>query len=138
MLFPKASLEAIMKKLVMKKGMTLIEIIIAIAILSIIAMYFLSTFVFGFKGIMNSGKNTKAAYIAQQGMENKIVDISSTPENVTSKVTPEYPEDPEEPKEPLKMKIEFDGVPEIIIEGRLVEIETKGEHKAEATMFIPD
>jgi len=124
--------EGNMKKLLLKKGMTLIEIVIAIAILSIIAMFFLSTFVFGFKGIMNSGKNTKAAYIAQQGMENKIVDISSTPENVTSKVTPEYP------KEPLKMKIEFDGVPEIIIEGRLVEIETKGEHKAEATMFIPD
>lgn len=57
-----------------KKGFTLIEIIIAIAILSLIAVNFLPAITFGFVKLMDSIKFTTGAIEAQKAMENKLED----------------------------------------------------------------
>ena len=56
------------------KGMTLIEIIIAMAILAIIGVTFLNVFGSGYIGIVSGGKHTKTAYKAQQLVEKEIID----------------------------------------------------------------
>ena len=48
-----------------KKGLTLIEVIVAIAIIGIIALVFLSSFSGGFTTIMSMGNKTKAMAEAQ-------------------------------------------------------------------------
>ena len=111
------------------KGMTLVEIIVAIAILGIIAMFFLGTFVFGMKGIMNAGKNTKAGYTAQQGIENKIINTASTPAGVSGTI----------PEPNKKLVITFKGSTAYPIEvnGDVIKVNTTNEYKAEASVFIP-
>lgn len=54
------------------RGMTLVELIIAMAILGIIMVSFLSMFTTGFVGIINASKHTDAGYDAQREMENSI------------------------------------------------------------------
>ncbi len=66
------------KKTRLRKGMTLIELIIAMAILSIIVIAFLNMFTVGFTGIINASKHTEVGYEAQKDMENSILTDPST------------------------------------------------------------
>lgn len=55
-----------------KKGITLIEIIIAIAILSIVVIVFLTVFSFGFKSIVTAGDRTSDMFEVQSNIENSL------------------------------------------------------------------
>lgn len=54
-----------MKTLKLKKGMTLVEIIVAIAVLAIVALVLLSIFTGAFSSILSMGKKTSAVARAQ-------------------------------------------------------------------------
>lgn len=60
------------------KGMTLIEIIIAMAILAIIGVTFLNVFGLGYIGIISGGKHTIVAYSGQQKTEEAITTATGT------------------------------------------------------------
>ncbi|MHB8962689.1 MAG: prepilin-type N-terminal cleavage/methylation domain-containing protein [Saccharofermentanales bacterium] len=64
-------------KNIKKQGMTLIEIIIAIAILGLLAGVFLTSFSTGYINIFNMGSKTKAMYRAQSIIDQ--VNESGTP-----------------------------------------------------------
>lgn len=61
-----------------KKGFTLVEIIVSLAIIGIISVSFLSMFGFGFKIIAMSGKNSRSDFNAQSLIESNISDDSNT------------------------------------------------------------
>lgn len=63
-----------MKILKGNKGLTLVEIVIALAILGIIAVSFSTLFTSGFIGIAKSGDKAVAAYASQGEMTDKILD----------------------------------------------------------------
>lgn len=67
-----------------KKGFTLIELIISIAILAIITTAFLTMFTSGIVGISNSGKKSVDHYTAQSQIESNINDSEELPSNVTT------------------------------------------------------
>ena len=56
----------------MKKGMTLIEIIIAMAILSIFSLAILSVFSYAVVGIYHFGDDTVSVFDSQENMEAKV------------------------------------------------------------------
>jgi len=73
-----------------KKGMTLVEIIVSIAILGIIAVAFLPVFTTGFSSVFHAGNKSEALYRAQQDMEGLIADktiTASPPVENTDKMT---------------------------------------------------
>lgn len=59
-----------------KYGMTLIEIVCALAILGIICMVFLSMFGTGLKGIYFAGHKSKATFMAQSEIDVEILNIA--------------------------------------------------------------
>ena len=66
-----------------KNGFTLIELIVAVAILAIVSIGFLTMFTSGFSIISRSGRQTKANYNAQELIEKSINDDSTTDANLT-------------------------------------------------------
>jgi prepilin-type N-terminal cleavage/methylation domain-containing protein len=60
------------KRLKHSKGMTLIEVIVAIAILGIVVVAFLNLFTFGYTHISNAGHRSAAGFQAHQAAEQKI------------------------------------------------------------------
>lgn len=74
-----------------RRGMTLIEIVIAIAILGIITAVFLSSFTTGYINIFNMGKKTKAMYQAQT-MLDRISDSAMTAEETIQALYPDAQE----------------------------------------------
>lgn len=66
-----------MKKFKKKKGLTLIELLVSIALIAIIAVSFLSMFVTGFKFIANAGNKTKVMYASQDEAEKKLLEGAS-------------------------------------------------------------
>ena len=61
----------------MKKGMTLIEIIIAMAILSIFSLAILSVFSYSVVGIYHFGDDTVSVFDSQENMEEIVADDPS-------------------------------------------------------------
>ncbi len=59
------------------KGMTLIEVIVAMAILGIIIVSFLTTFTFSFTQIAMSGSISKAVFKAQRATDKEIAGVAS-------------------------------------------------------------
>lgn len=59
-----------------KKGFTLVEVILSLAILGILCIAFLPAFTSGFKGIFRAGQNNRELFVAQKEMEN-IIDVDS-------------------------------------------------------------
>lgn len=55
-----------------RKGMTLIEVILSVALLAIIAISFLPMFTAGFKFIINNGNEVQDMYLNQNSIEEKI------------------------------------------------------------------
>ena len=66
------------KKVCKKKGFTLIEIVVSLAIIGIISVAFLSMFSFGINYIIISGKNSSSNFNAQAITESNISDDLST------------------------------------------------------------
>ena len=56
-----------------KKGYTLVEVIIALAMIGILAISFLSIFTSGFRTIARTGHRAIAAYGSQQQLSTKVV-----------------------------------------------------------------
>lgn len=72
-----------------QRGLTLIEIIIAIGILGILSVTFINLFGSGLKGIIFSGNQSKANYYAQQAIEQRIGGTSVSTVNASVEaVTP--------------------------------------------------
>jgi type IV pilus assembly protein PilA len=67
-----------------KKGLTLVEVIISIAILGIMSIAFLSMFSSGLIGIFKAGHKSTSHYTAQNEMESNISDSTNTTGNVKS------------------------------------------------------
>ena len=60
-----------------KKGFTLIEIIVSIAIMGIISVAFLTMFTSGIIGISNSGEKSNSHYTAQSQMESNVNNLKN-------------------------------------------------------------
>lgn len=60
-----------------RKGLTLIEVILAFAIIGIIAVALLTIFNSGLKNILNAGKRTKAVFIQKELIDNKILEYEN-------------------------------------------------------------
>ena len=102
-----------------KKGMTMIELIVSLAILGIIAVTFLSIFVSMFRGIMNAGHRGKAAFSAQQSIENSIAT------NIKDGTA--------------TLKITYNGTTEVTIQGKNQSgTATSGTSSVTVRVFIPN
>lgn len=60
-----------------QKGVTLVEIIVALAILGIISVTFLTIFAGTFKWVIDGGDRGEAVFSAQQAVESNLVDSST-------------------------------------------------------------
>ena len=80
-------MNGVKRKLKNNQGMTLLEVIIAVAILGIIAAVFLNSFSTGFINIFNMGNRTKAMLQAQTILDRIHESGSPTPEHIQSIVT---------------------------------------------------
>lgn len=99
-------------------GMTLIELIIAIALLGIITVAFINVFSFGYISIINAGKNTEAGYTAQKNLENEIINDTSVANQT--------------------MIISFPGGVNVQVNGTAIEEEiTEGQSTIKVNTFIP-
>ena len=67
-----------------KKGFTLIEVILSMALLAIISTAFLTMFTSSIIDISNSGKKSASHYTAQSKIENNINDSGSLSGNVVT------------------------------------------------------
>lgn len=68
-----------------KKGFTLLELVISMAIIGLLTVGFLQMFTFGLSRIFSAGRYSKAQYLAQQAFENKLAGLSiSLPQYITS------------------------------------------------------
>jgi type IV pilus assembly protein PilA len=73
-----------MKNRKIKKGLTLVEVIISIALIGIIGVTFLTMFTMGFSQIAASGNKSKAIYVSQDQAENKLLEgAASTAASIT-------------------------------------------------------
>lgn len=101
-------------KLLDSKGLTLIEVIVALSILLVVTTSFLTLFTNGFSTIFSAGQKTTAVFKAQEVMEGQLAGLpvpSGTVENVT--VTE---------KTSANLSINFDG--KIIqVKGKTLEVE---------------
>jgi prepilin-type N-terminal cleavage/methylation domain-containing protein len=112
-----------------KKGMTLIEIIVAIAILGIISVSFFAMFTTGFKGIINAGKYSKAEYVAQKAMENRVAGVAvAGVTNITANTV-----------NSVALSINFGILSPITVNGKIELIEyNDGEKKINLATFVPN
>lgn len=109
-----------------KKGFTLIELIISIALLAIVAVTFSNMFLTGIKGIFNAGNKSKANYISQQALENKISGKTVSIDNVSITSSNE------------NMEIDFDGTI-INVNGSVETVNyDNGKQKTELVTFVPN
>lgn len=65
-----------MKKYVVDKGLSLVEMLIAMMVLSVIVTGFAGLFTQSFQGIYSAGYKGEAQHVAQEAMENKLADLS--------------------------------------------------------------
>jgi len=59
-----------------ESGFALMEVVVALAVLSIIIFVFVSLFSLSYSGVMSAGYNSEALYEAQQKMEHAILDTT--------------------------------------------------------------
>lgn len=95
------------------KGMTLIELIVAIAILGVILVSFLSMFGTGYIGIIKASKHTKVVYEAQKNIENQIILSTSNGSDQITLVFPGEGTDPDitinSPGKIIEEQADYDG-----------------------------
>ena len=114
-----------------KNGLTLIELIISMAIISIIAVAFFGVFGGGLKSIYDAGHRSKAQHSARQVVENILasgVAPSPLPANtfVDFTVIPDF-------------KIDFPGAVDIIIPGKRADVKYEdAKRRVDFSTFLPD
>lgn len=98
------------KKSIKKKsnGYTLVEVIIALAMIGILSVSFLSIFTSGFRSVIRTGQRAVAAYGSQQLLSQKVVDAEGLEAD-------EYTED--------TITFTFKGGPSIDIDVLMIETE---------------
>lgn len=116
-----------------KKGFTLLELIVSMAIIGLLAVSFLQMFTFGLSGIFSAGKYTKAQYIAQQAIENKLAGLSvSLPQYITAPVDTNLT---------VTLKFQHSGQADvnIVINGKIKKIKyDNGKNRVDLATFLPD
>lgn len=93
-----------------KKGYTLVEVIIALAMIGILAISFLSIFTSGFRTIAKTGHRAVAAYGSQQQLSEKVINASALDSD-------EYSEQ--------KLTFTFKSGPVIEVDVRVIETEVE-------------
>jgi len=117
-------------KLLNCKGLTLVEILVAFAILGIITTAFLSLFTNGYKTIFSAGQKTTAVFKTQEVMEGQIAG-SSTPNNSIDNIT--VAENPN-----TNLSINFGGKV-IVVKGKTMLVQYDGnKHVINFTSFISE
>lgn len=116
-----------MKFLRNKRGITLIEMVIALAIFGLISVSFLGMFTSGFKGVTSAGKYSKAGYVGQKAMENTLGGIPVAEPYVTSSTVSSVP-----------VSMNFAGT-SVTVTGKVELINyNDGKYSIELATFIPD
>jgi prepilin-type N-terminal cleavage/methylation domain-containing protein len=111
-------------------GMTLVEVIIALAILGIISIGMLSLFTSGIRLIIMSGDHSKIQYTTIQSMENELADnLTATPSSITA-------------PDPIDstVTISFPGTAtSISVDGCIQQIKyNNGAYQMTVSTFVPD
>lgn len=108
-----------------KKGFTLIEIVVAMAILFLISIGFISLFSFSVGAIFGAGDKSEKIFDAQGRVDNAIeVDDPSSIEGVTS--------------EDKNITIDFPDADDLVVEGEKLVIEYEyNDHISHITYFLP-
>lgn len=111
-----------------RKGLTLIEVILSITILSLVSLFIMIVFGSGLKNITRSGKRTsdvlKLETEINKGIFRHIADEEGSGENNI-----------ETDEEEKSLKVNLPGIDEIIIKGKLIMIE---KDNIKLKTFIPD
>jgi prepilin-type N-terminal cleavage/methylation domain-containing protein len=94
-----------------KKGFTLIEVILSIALLGILSIAFMTMFTSGIVGISNSGKKSISHYTAQNQIESNINDLGNISSNVLTSTK--------------SITLTFPGNTGIVISGRQIDVTYK-------------
>lgn len=115
-----------MNKAVKKKGFTLIELIISIALFAILSVAFLSMFSTGIKGIFNAGNKSKANYTSQQALENELSGKPVTVDSVNVSSSDS------------NMELDFDGI-KVDVNGKIRTLNyDNGRQRIELVTFTPN
>jgi prepilin-type N-terminal cleavage/methylation domain-containing protein len=109
-------------------GMTLVEVVVALAILGLIAISMLTMFSTGVYFVIKSGHNSENQYYTIQSMENKLADNLVT---VPSQITPTTINN-------KTLLINFDGYT-ITTQGKVQKISfDDGDYEMVVSTFVPD
>lgn len=68
-------------------GYTLVEVIIALAMIGILSVSFLSIFTSGYRSVIRTGQRAVAAYGSQQLLSQKIIDVNGLDDDAYTKET---------------------------------------------------
>jgi prepilin-type N-terminal cleavage/methylation domain-containing protein len=108
-----------------KKGLTLIEVVVSIAILGLMSISFLSMFSGGINWIFKSGNKSSAQYTSQEKIEN-IIYSESNADGINSS------------SNPLTIKLNFSGK-EYNVSGRKIDVEASNNNQvAKYTTFTTE
>lgn len=115
-----------------KKGFTLLELIISMAIIGLLTVSFLEMFTFGFKGVFSAGQNSKAQYLGQQVIENKLAGVVlPDPAYITSN---------EVVDSIVTLNFKLSGEADVIIEveGKIEKVKyDNGKYRVDLATFLP-
>lgn len=109
-----------------KKGFTLIEVILSIAIIGIIAIFVVTIFGSGFRNIINSGKRTQEVFELESLINEGISGDYDAIEGDNVKIVE------------TEVNIPIPGIEAKPIKGKMVTIPSKDQSNMEITTFIPD
>ena len=115
-----------------KKGFTLIELIISIAIISILLIALLTSFTGSFKQVLLNGSRTKSVFEAQNKIDNIINDVSIASGDSQASV------------QAYNIQIKLyskDGTKNITsstINGNMIKVDMKDKNKVTLSTFIPN
>lgn len=115
-----------------KKGFTLIELIISIAIISILLIALLTSFTGSFKQVFSNGSRTKSVFEAQNKIDNIINDVSISSGDSQASV------------QAYSIQIKLyskDGTKNITsgtINGNMIKVDMKDKNEVTLSTFIPN
>lgn len=116
-----------------KKGFTLLELIISMAIIGLLTVSFLGMFTFGLNGIFTAGKYSKSQYLAQQAIENKLAGVSVA--------LPQYIFSPSDNTLTVALTFQLSGQTDvnIAVDGKLKNIYYyDGKYRVDLSTFLPN
>lgn len=114
-----------------RKALTLIEIILAMLILGMITVVFLTIFNTGNRNIATSGDGTQVSYEIQEQLDNRIKDSGFTVNNTVVEL--------DQTSMSITVEIKVDGITPHEVKGKLITGREKDkEDGIEITTFVPD